>query len=66
MLEEKMIVCSFSASVNSQLTNVLVMPNLGQCLAVCSSHRVIGFAGLSLDVYQPDQPITIVINYIFR
>ena len=66
MLEQKMIVCSFSASVNSQLTNVLVMLNIIQCLTVCSSHRVIGFARLSLDVYQPDQPTTIVINYIFR
>ena len=32
----------------------LVLPNKRHCSAVCGSHRVIGFAGLPLDVYQPD------------
>ena len=40
----------------------LVLPNKRHCSAVCGSHRVIGFAGLPLDVYQPDQPTTTVIN----
>ena len=41
----------------------LVLPNKRHCSAVCGSHRVIGFAGLPLDVYQPDQPTITVINY---